>query len=216
MAADPDKSRDERNKIAKLEVVTGSSDILHFAGRHLPAAIGRSGVRADKREDDGGTPTGFLPLRRMFYRPDRLDLPCTCLPCQPLTEKDGWCDDATHPDYNRQIQLPHSARHENLLLNDGTYAIIGILGYNDDPIISGQGSAIFLHIKTPDMKPTEGCIALSLRDLCGYLNKDLKLFSYRINFGTFSLFRTIPISLTLRIQKPAFYSLIKYLLADDS
>jgi L,D-peptidoglycan transpeptidase YkuD (ErfK/YbiS/YcfS/YnhG family) len=174
MAADPDKSRDERNKIAKLEVVTGSSAILHFAGRHLPAAIGRSGIRADKREGDGGTPTGFLLLRRVLYRPDRLDAPSTSLPCQPLTEKDGWCDDATHPDYNRQIHLPHSARYENLWLNDGTYDIIGILGYNDDPVISGQGSAIFLHIATPDMKPTAGCIALSLRDLFWVLEQGLE------------------------------------------
>ncbi len=39
------------------------------------------------------------------------------------------------------------------------------LGYNDDPVAPGKGSAIFLHIAREDYGPTEGCIALSRADL---------------------------------------------------
>jgi L,D-peptidoglycan transpeptidase YkuD (ErfK/YbiS/YcfS/YnhG family) len=91
-----------------------------------------------------------------------------------LTETDGWCDDATHSDYNRQIHLPHPASHERLWLENQLYDIIGILGYNDDPIIPGQGSAIFLHIAKSSMTPTDGCIALSLEDLRWILEKGLE------------------------------------------
>ncbi|CAF2476484.1 unnamed protein product [Rotaria sp. Silwood2] len=174
MTTSGQKYDDKNSKLAELEVISGSSAILHFAGRHLPSAIGRSGVRVDKHEGDGGTPSGFLSLRRILYRSDRLDSPKTSLKCEPLTENDGWCDDAAHQDYNRQIRLPHPASHERLWLDNQLYDIIGVLGYNDDPIIPGRGSAIFLHVARPDMQPTDGCIALSLDDLCWVLEQGLE------------------------------------------
>jgi L,D-peptidoglycan transpeptidase YkuD (ErfK/YbiS/YcfS/YnhG family) len=165
---------DKKHTVAELEIVSRSSAILHCAGRSLPAVIGRNGVRTDKHEGDGATPSGLLPLRRVLYRSDRLDAPNTSLLCEPLAETDGWCDDATHPDYNRQIHLPHPASHERLWLENRLYDIIGVLGYNDDPIVPGRGSAIFLHVARPDMTPTDGCIALSLEDLIWVLEQGLE------------------------------------------
>ncbi|UJR32735.1 hypothetical protein I4U23_020194 [Adineta vaga] len=167
--------KSNNKKVAELETFSGSSSaILHFNGHHFPAVIGKNGLRTDKYEGDECTPSGFLPLRRILYRFDRLDALNSFIPCQPLTKDDGWCDDVTHPDYNRQIQLPHPARHEKLWLDDGIYDLIGILGYNDDPIRIGLGSAIFLHVATSDMKPTAGCIALSLNDLRWVLEHGLE------------------------------------------
>lgn len=165
---------DESNKVAVLKVISGSSAIMHFAGRHLSAAIGRGGVRSDRHEGDGSTPTGFLPLRRILYRSDRLHLPNISVTSEPLTKSDGWCDDTEYPDYNHQVLLPHPASHEKLWLENRLYDIIGVLGYNDDPIIPGRGSAIFLHVADPEMQPTEGCIALSLEDLCWVLEHGLQ------------------------------------------
>jgi L,D-peptidoglycan transpeptidase YkuD (ErfK/YbiS/YcfS/YnhG family) len=48
---------------------------------------------------------------------------------------------------------------------DSLYDIVGVLGWNDAPVERGRGSAIFLHLARPDFAPTEGCIALSERDL---------------------------------------------------
>ena len=40
-----------------------------------------------------------------------------------------------------------------------------ILGHNDDPVVPGAGSAIFLHLARPGYDPTEGCVALARADL---------------------------------------------------
>src|SRR3712207_4327255 len=44
---------------------------LTVAGRHLPVALGRGGIKADKREGDGGMPRGTFRLVRLWWRPDR-------------------------------------------------------------------------------------------------------------------------------------------------
>jgi len=43
--------------------------------------------------------------------------------------------------------------------------VVGVLGWNDAPVVRGRGSAIFLHVARADYAPTEGCIALALGDL---------------------------------------------------
>jgi len=57
------------------------------------------------------------------------------------------------------------ASAEALWRDDALYDIIGVLGWNDRPVRSGLGSAIFLHIARPDFAPTEGCIAMAPADL---------------------------------------------------
>ncbi len=43
--------------------------------------------------------------------------------------------------------------------------MIVVLGHNDDPVVPGAGSAIFLHVARADFAPTEGCVALAKADL---------------------------------------------------
>ena len=136
-------------------------------------ALGKGGIRADKAEGDGATPTGLLPLRRVLYRADRLHPPACAVPVEPIAPRDGWCDDPGHPDYNRAITLPHPARHEELWRRDGLYDVVGVLGWNDAPVVRGRGSAIFLHVARPGLAPTEGCVALPLPDLLFVLSKGL-------------------------------------------
>ena len=138
---------------------------LLFEGRRLRAALGRGGVRADKQEGDGATPAGLLVLRRVLYRADRGAIPHAAVPREPIAPEDGWCDDPGHPDYNRMVRLPHPARCEALWRSDGAYDVVGVLGWNDAPVMRGRGSAIFLHVAPPDGAPTAGCIALAPADL---------------------------------------------------
>lgn len=128
--------------------------------RRLPCALGRGGVRADKREGDGATPVGAFPMRRVLYRPDRLAAPATRLPVTPIEPSDGWCDDPADPAYNRPVRLPHPARHEEMWREDGLYDVVVVIGHNDDPPVPGAGSAVFVHCLRPDGGPTAGCIAL--------------------------------------------------------
>lgn len=152
-----------------------SSGILRWAGRQVRCAIGKSGVipAAGKREGDGASPLGTWPMRQVCWRPDRLARPDTSLPTHALTPDAGWCDDPANPAYNQPVALPFPHSHEKLWRDDALYDVIVVLGYNDDPVMPGKGSAIFLHIARPDYSPTEGCVACAREDLLALL-KDAK------------------------------------------
>ena len=155
-----------------LEVFhSGTSWQARFGERVLPCAIGRGGVRRDKREGDGATPVGRWPLRRVLFRADRLAPPQTALACAPLQAGDGWCDEPGDPCYNEQVASPYPGRHERLWRDDEIYDCIVVLGYNDRPVRDGAGSAIFLHVARPDFTPTEGCVALRLDGLLAFLGE---------------------------------------------
>jgi L,D-peptidoglycan transpeptidase YkuD (ErfK/YbiS/YcfS/YnhG family) len=147
--------------------------LLEGAGLRLRAACGRSGITAHKAEGDGATPIGALPLLRVLYRADRIKAPRCSVPVEPIGRTDGWCDDVADPAYNQAVRLPYPGRHEALWREDGVYDIIGVLGWNLAPVVGGRGSAIFLHVATPDFSPTAGCIALELRDLLTCLEAGL-------------------------------------------
>ena len=138
---------------------------LHVGDKHFQCALGRGGMIHQKKEGDGGTPIGAFPVRRVLYRADRLDRPQTYLPVAAIAEIDGWCDDPSKPDYNQQISFPFDGSAEHLWRDDHLYDVIVVLGHNDEPIIAGNGSAIFMHVAKPDYSPTEGCVALALDDL---------------------------------------------------
>jgi L,D-peptidoglycan transpeptidase YkuD (ErfK/YbiS/YcfS/YnhG family) len=148
-----------------MEAIVHPDGRLIWRGQTLRCAVGAAGVRIDKAEGDGATPAGLLPLRRVFYRADRVATPRCTVPVEPIAATDGWCDDPTHRDYNRYVRLPHDARHEELWRSDAVYDVVGVLGWNDAPVVRGRGSAIFLHVARPDLAPTEGCVALTLPDL---------------------------------------------------
>ncbi len=150
---------------AILQTNTGLDAQLHCMRAIVPVMIGAGGIRNPKNEGDHATPAGILPLRRVFYRADRVASPVCQLPVEPLCPLDGWCDDPTHRDYNRHVTLPHPARHERLWRDDHVYDIIVVLGYNDDPVRPGAGSAIFMHLPPAGGGPTEGCIAMAEPEL---------------------------------------------------
>lgn len=129
------------------------------------AALGRGGVRPDKQEGDGATPTGVLPLRRVLYRADRQPPPACAVALEPIAPDDGWCDDPDDAGYNCSVRLPYAGHCEELWRADPLYDVIGILGWNDAPVVRRRGSAIFLHVARADYAPTDGCIALAPSDL---------------------------------------------------
>ena len=139
--------------------------VLVWPGGSFRCALGRGGVRTDKREGDGATPVGRFPLRRVLWRADRLPQPETGLPVSPIAPDDGWCDDPADPAYNRPVKRPFAASHEELWREDGVYDVIVVMGHNDDPVVPGQGSAVFMHVARPNWDPTAGCVALPLPDL---------------------------------------------------
>lgn len=136
-------------------------------------ALGNGGALAaqQKREGDGASPIGAWPVRRVYYRPDKGPAPETGVPVVALRPQDGWCDDPAEPDYNRMVALPFPGSHERLWRADPVYDLVVELGYNDDPVVPGRGSAIFLHIAREGYPPTEGCVALAEVDLRDVLKR---------------------------------------------
>ncbi|MEM7424691.1 MAG: L,D-transpeptidase family protein [Pseudomonadota bacterium] len=155
-----------------LELITATPDSTSATTGTLTAgswcvhcAFGRGGLTADKREGDGATPTGNWPLRKLFYRADRLTPPGTGLELQKIESSDGWCDAPGHSLYNQIVQLPFGDSHETLQREDHLYDLMIPMGYNDGPIVPGRGSAIFFHLAREDYQPTEGCVAISRADM---------------------------------------------------
>ncbi len=133
--------------------------------------FGKDGVTSDKKEGDMKTPVGIFPIRKIYYRKDKIgEIKNESLECIPIEKDFGWCDDIKKDEYNTFIKLPFDSRYENLWREDDTYDVIIIIGYNDSPVIKEKGSAIFIHIAREDMKYTEGCLALKKEDMLKLLN----------------------------------------------
>lgn len=134
--------------------------VLTYGNLSFPCALGRGGRRVGKREGDGATPIGDFALRQAYYRPDRLGRPSLQLRVSRVHADDGWCDAPNDRNYNRAVRHPYPGSAERMWRQDGLYDLVVVLGYNDRPRVQGRGSAIFMHVASPEMKPTEGCVAL--------------------------------------------------------
>jgi len=157
-------------------IVTPANDnpavgTLALGGRTYPCALGKQGITRSKTEGDMKTPKGIFPLRTVFYRYDRLSKPIySRVPMMALLQEDGWCDDPQDRAYNTAVMLPYHASAERLWREDNVYDVIIVLGHNDDPVETGRGSAIFLHVarensREQKLEATKGCIALKKQDL---------------------------------------------------
>jgi L,D-peptidoglycan transpeptidase YkuD (ErfK/YbiS/YcfS/YnhG family) len=156
---------DENVLIVQADSAETSLASARLGERRWRCTLGAGGIREDKVEGDAATPVGEFPLRRIYFRNDRVVLPKTGLPARPINEHDGWCDDPRAPTYNRLVHIPNEWSHEKMWREDGLYDVVVVVGYNDDPPEGEWGSAIFLHIAREDYSPTQGCVAFSCDDL---------------------------------------------------
>ena len=157
--------------MAGNEVIVSGNRLIMPDQTEVRCALGRGGIGIKSGEGDGITPIGSWPLRRLFYRPDRLDRPVTQLKSDPIQPDDGWCDAPEDPKYNRLVTLPYPASCETMWREDALYDLVVVLGHNDDPVVAGAGSAIFMHLARPGYTPTEGCVALARQDLLHLLTQ---------------------------------------------
>jgi len=142
-----------------------SRAILSFGGLTIPAALGRSGRTAFKREGDGATPIAAMRVLYGFTRGDRVKSLVTPLAMRRIRKDMLWCDQPDHPDYNRPVRAPFRPSHEEMMRADGLYDICLVLDWNMTSRRRNRGSAIFFHLIRPGYEPTAGCIAVSLSDM---------------------------------------------------
>lgn len=139
--------------------------ILSIGPLAIRASLGRSGLSAFKREGDGATPIATMAVLSGYWRADRGRRPACRLPMQPIGDHLLWCDAPRHPLYNRPSRLGLTASHERMARADSLYDICMVLDFNIRRRARGLGSAIFFHLARDGYQPTEGCIAISRRDM---------------------------------------------------
>jgi L,D-peptidoglycan transpeptidase YkuD (ErfK/YbiS/YcfS/YnhG family) len=131
----------------------------------VPVALGRGGIKANKREGDGGTPRGrFRPLR-LWWRADRVRHPSTLLPARRITRAAAWSEDHGDRNYNRPVIRSANEPGDRLWRSDVLYDLFIEIDHNVRPRVAGRGSAVFIHVARPGLNPTAGCVALRFSDL---------------------------------------------------
>lgn len=152
-----------------IHVVTGSSTrtrgVIRAGAWTFPVALGRSGIRANKREGDGGTPRGIFHPVRIWWRADRLKRPHSHLPLRRIGPSDAWCEDPRDRRYNRPFKRSANEPGDVLSRHDHLYDLVVEIDHNTRPVVAGRGSAVFIHLARNGFTPTSGCVALSRRDL---------------------------------------------------
>ncbi len=126
----------------------------------IEAGIGKKGfaLPQTKIEGDGKSPTGIFKLGKLFSYKKQLT---TLLENKQTTKEDKWIDDPNSPDYNKYISgVTNAKSYENLLLSSDVYKYCIVIEYNTNPVVKGNGSAIFFHLAIKAPYFTAGCVAI--------------------------------------------------------
>lgn len=128
----------------------------HAAGPYT-AYVGELGI-GHASEGSARTPAGVFTLTQAFGNQPNNG---TTLPYFQAGPSDWWDGESGTPAYNthvRQAASPGGAS-ENLYSIGAVYAHAVVIDYNRFPVVTGAGSAFFLHVTNG--RPTAGCVALS-------------------------------------------------------
>jgi L,D-peptidoglycan transpeptidase YkuD (ErfK/YbiS/YcfS/YnhG family) len=137
----------------------------------VKCAVGKRGINIKKKEGDNITPKGKFKIKSIFYRKDRISNLKTDIIKFVIQKNMGWCDDSRSKKYNKLIRFPFNYSAEKLYRHDNIYDILLVLNFNTNPVRRNKGSAIFIHIAKKKFEPTEGCVAVSKRNIKNIIEK---------------------------------------------
>jgi L,D-peptidoglycan transpeptidase YkuD (ErfK/YbiS/YcfS/YnhG family) len=140
-------------------------------GQAVPVALGRGGIKANKREGDGGTPKGTFRPRRLWWRADRHPRPRTFLAVRAIKPEDAWCEDPESRHYNQPVRRHRDQDGDRLKRDDHLYDFIVEIDHNSSPRIKGRGSAVFLHLARENFGPTAGCVSMTRSSMLRLLRR---------------------------------------------
>lgn len=150
------------------------------------AEIGQAGFAhpGGKHEGDLTTPSGSFGFG-FFFGID--SDPGVRFPWRAVTPDDFWDGDPTSSLCNQWVDSAlsgaASAGADPEPMQDAPFYDYGaVIDYNTDPVVSGAGSAIFLHVS--DGQPTTGCVSLPASELLPILRWLDPASSPRIIMGT--------------------------------
>ena len=147
----------------------------------IKCAVGKRGIGIKKREGDNITPKGIFKIKSIMYRKDRISTFKSKINSLVIQKEMGWCDDPESKQYNKLIKFPFNFSAEKLYRTDNIYDIVLVLDFNSNPVRKNKGSAIFIHIAKKNYGSTEGCVAISKRDLKIIIKKINKKTIININ-----------------------------------
>ena len=146
-------------------IIINKSGHLTYKNLKFKCTLGKAGINVKKKEGDNITPLGTYKISKVYYRKDRIKKISSKLKLIKIKKNMGWCDDPNNKNYNQLIKIPSKYSYERLFRNENIYDLIIVLNYNMNPVIKNKGSAIFIHIAKKRFQPTEGCIAISKKNL---------------------------------------------------
>ena len=146
-------------------------NFLYLDKYKIKCAIGKRGITSRKIEGDKKTPKGTFIFKSIFYRKDRILKIKSPLKKYIIKKNMGWCDDPSSTNYNRLVKLPFILSAEKLWLKENIYDVIVVIDYNLKPVVKNKGSAIFLHIAKKNYAATEGCVAVTKKNMIFLLEK---------------------------------------------
>lgn len=170
----PEKNSTARSRLYALEKNGSGWQIILD---NIPATNGSNGFAppGDKEEGDGKTPSGIFKIAYAFGYGSSCK---TGLYYRQATEKDFWIDDPRSDNYNKWVTgYPVNYSHEKMKRKDHLYKYGIVIDYNQNPIVKGKGSAIFIHVWRSPGKPTSGCVAISeddIKKLLSFLDREKK------------------------------------------
>lgn len=161
---------ERRSTAGKWKPVGGAFDI----------SVGRSGLGMDdttpwehaaagvpKKEGDGRSPAGLMPLTYAFGTADK---PETKLKYLRLAEHTECVDDPNSTHYNKivnrmQVGIFDWKSSEKMAEITPEYDLGVFVAYNSYPPVAGRGSCIFLHVWGSPGDATSGCTAMSRENM---------------------------------------------------
>ena len=116
---------------------------LYYKGYKLKCAIGKSGIKSNKKEGDLSTPKGVYKISTLYYRKDKIKKFKCKIKKRIIKKNMGWCDDTISSKYNQEITFPYNYSSENLYRNDRKYDLLFDIGYNTRPKLKGKEVQFF-------------------------------------------------------------------------
>jgi len=143
-------------------------------GPPVEASLGRAGMAwgrglhpaglagPEKREGDGKSPAGVFDLR-VVTGYAKAAPPGVRMPYRQATSTLRCVDDQGSAHYNQLADEAKTKKDwssaEDMRRKDDLYRLLVWVGHNDSPVVPGDGSCIFLHLRSGPEATTAGCTA---------------------------------------------------------
>ncbi len=129
----------------------------------MTARVGRDGMSDHHVEGTPNTPTGVYGFDSTFYGISAN--PGVHYAYHPVVTNDWWDENSSSKTYNTFVHAATSpgGPSEALWKETTAYRYFAVIAYNENPVVPGRGSGVFLHVGTGNA--TAGCVSLAQANL---------------------------------------------------